>query len=220
MGYIEKDSGLLKQVREDLLWLREEWDQRIGDVSLRNSSGVLRKLLVYDELQKASNMMGHKFMVDYPVVNELRGFGSTEEITFWQAGGGLSHGAHVYSAVQMDRIPSKEERNRLYKKGKKRMEDGDTNVKLSTYVDMPSFIVQGHTISVEQVVKYIVNKLGVHYDPSREDEEDFELLDQVREGRMTADRNAVYYELLSISQTVAESKSSSVLCSEIRDYLI
>ena len=87
--------------------------------------------------------------------------------------------------------------------------------KLSLFMKQISFVISGVKINREEVIKYIANKKGgAHYDDSRkidiigpkgELEKKYSLLDNIHNGTYTADKNAVYYELLSIGQRLIES---------------
>ena len=76
-----------------------------------------------------------------------------------------------------------------------------------------SFVLNGVRISHEDVIKYVANKLGGnHFDPRRkEDEDNYRLLDAVRERIHVLEKDVVYYELLSIGQAVVNSSDVSNL---------
>ncbi len=46
-------SELVRTVKLDIAYLRQQWDQSVDDDSLRRSSPVLRRLIVENDLQRA-----------------------------------------------------------------------------------------------------------------------------------------------------------------------
>jgi len=71
-------------------------------------------------------------------------------------------------------------------------------------------------VSRRELVQYVANKLGgTHIDTKRDfskiKERKFALLDQVREMIRVADKNAIYYELLSIGQSLVQSDDIQTL---------
>jgi hypothetical protein len=74
-----------------------------------------------------------------------------------------------------------------------------------------SFIISRLKINREEVIKYITNKRGgAHFDSSRnistgDSEKKYSLLDNIHMSTSIADKNAVYYELLSIGQRLIAS---------------
>lgn len=70
-------------------------------------------------------------------------------------------------------------------------------------------VVQGIPVPRRVLVKFISNKLGgAHFDASRGaslEERQFALLDEVRERLRLMGKDAVYFELLSVGQTLAAS---------------
>jgi len=102
-------------------------------------------------------------------------------------------------------------------------------VKLAISLRQPSFVIEGILINREEVIKYVSNKLGgAHYDSSRKPrassrgvslEEKYALLDSARNSTMLADKNAIYYELLSIGQRLVNSKDVQQVRKALRGVL-
>ena len=82
---------------------------------------------------------------------------------------------------------------------------------------MPSLCIfaQGKEISRRMLIQYVANKLGgAHWSPGRgKTKQDmlFALLDQVSQNVILADKNAVYFELLSIGQALVNSPDIQTL---------
>lgn len=84
---------------------------------------------------------------------------------------------------------------------------------LSGYLNSLAALVLGHEITRRDVISYVANKLGgAHFDPKREGEAKFALLDKklaVYKPPNRPEATAVYAELLSIAETLSESSDAS-----------
>jgi hypothetical protein len=130
----------------------------------------------------------------------------------------------VFSASIIPRAKTEAEIKADYERGKAVM-GKSYPVKLGAFLKQTSLVVNGVLINREEIIKYVANKLGgAHYDDSRDDstgtgdislEQKYKLLDGVRSGIAVADRNAIYYELLSIGQRVVNSRDVR----QLRKYL-
>lgn len=208
------DHDLIAIVAEDLGYLADEWNQDIDDASLRRASTVLRSLLIEGQLQKVANMLNEEICVMAPEISKQEDELNDPSIVFYQAGGANHKGMQVQFVKQMNRALSSEEIKKNYEK-QKNLIGQSYPVKLSKFMKQTSFMINGVRINREEVVKYIANKRGgVHYDRSRntekpgskgELEKKFSLLDGIHGGIVTADKNSVYYELLSIGQRLISS---------------
>ena len=206
---MKADPDLIKIVKDDIIYLENEWDHEISDNSLRISSSILRRLLIEGALNKVAHMMKIKIRILCPLMYKEIDFDELDDASFWQAGGGRSKGLRAAEITLYDRALSESEIKNMYEGGRKRR--GKTYPeKLSKYLHQPSFVVNGVKINREEVIKYVNNKIGgTHYDPNRKDnklEEKYKLLDKVNESMEVASRNAVYYELVSVGQSIIKSK--------------
>lgn len=211
---MEIDTDLVTIVSEDLDYLADEWNQDIDDASLRRASPVLRSLLVEGQLLKVANMLNEEISVMAPEISKYEAELNDPSIVFYQAGGANYRGMQVQFAKQMNRALSPDEIKESYEK-QKNLIGQSYPAKLSKFMKQISFIINGVRINREEVVKYIANKRGgAHYDSSRrtekhgskgELEKKFTLLDGIHDGSVMADKNAVYYELLSIGQRLISS---------------
>jgi hypothetical protein len=90
-----------------------------------------------------------------------------------------------------------------------------TEGRVSTFrvLGLPAIVSRGERLSRRNVVKYVTNRLGgKHFDSKRKaSEQPYVLLDHVMKSFEILERRAVYFELLSIGQSVAESKDASLL---------
>jgi len=208
------DMELARVVAEDLEYLFAEWNQDIDDASLRRNSLVLRKLLIEGLLSRVAHEVDKQVLVMTPAIGRLITDAELRECRFFQAGGALYKGTIVQSISMISRAKTEAEIKASYERSKESIEK-DYPVKLNVFLKQTSLVVDGVLINREVVIKYVANKLGgAHYDKSREDtkaggnislEQKYELLDKVRSDVTVADKNAIYYELLSIGQRLVNS---------------
>lgn len=208
------DNELIKIVFEDLHYLMDEWTQDIDDASLRRASPVLRSLLIDHQLMKVANMLNEKVNVLLPLISKYDNDFNDPSLVYYQAGGAKYKGIEVQSLVRLNRIKSQEDIKEEFEKQKKYYGQ-NYSIKLTKFMKQASFVINGIKINREEVVKYIANKRGgVHFDSSRKTdksgsgkslENKFILLDGIHNGTIVANKNAVYYELLSIGQRLVGS---------------
>ena len=208
------DIDLIITVSEDLDYLSEEWTQDIDDASLRRASPVLRSLLIENQLMKVANILNEEIKIMAPVISKSDSYLNDPSIVFYQSGGAKYKGVEIQFLTILNRAKSPEEIKADYEREKVAIGQIYPE-KLSLFMKQISFVISGVKINREEVIKYIANKKGgAHYDDSRkidiigpkgELEKKYSLLDNIHNGTYTADKNAVYYELLSIGQRLIES---------------
>jgi len=208
------DINLARVVSEDLDYLFNEWNQDIDDASLRRTSPVLRSLLIEGHLAKISQACGKDLRIMAPVINRVIPEAELKEATYFQAGGAKFKGMEVQSMSFVERAFTDQERKFRYERGRKAI-GKSYPVKLGVFLRQVSFAVNGVLINREEVIKYVANKLGgAHYDNNRKLsstneialDDKYALLDQVHSQIVVADKNAIYYELLSIGQRMINSR--------------
>lgn len=219
------DFKLLETVYEDLTHLSTEWNQDIDDASLRIASPILRRLLIDGMLGSVARMLKKQIQIMAPLICARQKFENISEIAFYQCGGAKYKGTIIQSAYILNRTLSPQERTELYELGKDVI-DKSCPVKLSIFLKQISFVITGIAVNREEVIKYVANKLGgAHYDSKRKISGDtskitlehkYALMDKVRDEIMIADKNAVYYELLSIGQRVMNSRDVQKLRKELK----
>ncbi|MGA4531727.1 hypothetical protein ACPA1H_15390 [Ectopseudomonas chengduensis] len=205
---------LARVVSEDLDFLFSEWNQDIDDASLRRSSPVLRSLLIEGLLGKVAQECGRDLRVMAPAINRVITETELKQNAYFQAGGAKYKGMVIQSTSIINRARTTQEIKENYERTKNVI-GKSYPVKLGVFLRQPSFVVDGTLINREEVIKYVANKLGgAHYDESRKVsagagvtlDEKFTLLDKVRNEISIADKNAIYYELLSIGQRIINSR--------------
>ena len=214
---------LLKLVFEDTSYLFKEWSASVEDDALRRSSNVLRNLLVYDLLGQAAREIGFSEMrILAPDFNS-----SAVEVPpggFFQLGGAISKSITAYHIQFM---PGVAEDPAATEKRSKAIGHPDAKrpLKLGAYLKQPSFIFSdGSTIDHGDVITYVANKLGsAHFDQRRDlakiIDQKYAALDTIRATWEVAERNAVYYELLSIGQCVVTSNDIVKLRKQLKSIL-
>lgn len=201
---------LLQVVKEDLEYLAEEWTQDIDDASLRRASPILRKLLIEKDLYKVAREINEEISVLTPEISKFDNELDDPSIVYYQCGGATYKGLQVQDIKQLNRAKSEAEIKQNYQRGKD-IVGKNYSIKLSKFMKQTAFVIEGTKINREEVIKYISNKKGgAHFDAERKIEKDqlerkYALLDKIFEGNMVAEKNAVYYELLSIGQRLIKS---------------
>lgn len=219
------DINLIKLVAEDLEFLSKGWNQQIDEASLRRASPILRSLLVENKLY----MVGRYFELDIRVMAPEDSGASLDakERVFWQACGGKSNGLEVLSMSMWDRALTDDEIDAMAMSSNKRIGKSHP-VKVSSFLRQTSFVLEGTSINREEVIKYVANKLGgAHYDSTRKEntkpetslDEKYVLLDSVRNQWKITDKDAVYFELLSIGQLLINSRDVQTLRRKIASFL-
>jgi hypothetical protein len=195
-------NELLRITANDLLFLRDEWDQSVSDDSLRRSSPVLRRLLVHNDLQRAWKAAGFEREPVIVTTDLLKNVDDVpmDTIVFASAGGALYNGVELQGALIAKGAPDA---------NRKVGPPPPLEIGLRKFIESPSVIVNGHLIPRRLVVKYVANKMGgAHYDPKRtksEEERQFVRLDRAAADVVILGKNAVYFELLSIGQALVAS---------------
>ncbi len=210
---MEIDYELIKIVAEDLDYMTDEWSQDIDDASLRRASPVLRSLLIEGQLMKVANMLNEEISVMAPLISKYENELEDLSIVFYQSGGAKFKGMKIQFLKKLNRAMTPEEIKVIYEK--KKIIGQNYSLKLTKFMKQVSFMINGIKINREEVLKYIANRRGgAHYDNSRKTkklgskgdlEKKFILLDSVHASTVVADKNSVYYELLSIGQRLIGS---------------
>ena len=209
------DMELMKVVSEDLDYLSDEWTQEIDDPALRRASPVLRSLLIEGLLKKVTNYLNEEINIMTPIVSRFEDKLTDPSLVFYQSGGANYKGMEIQSVSIYNRAQSPEEIKENYNKERDLMGQ-NYPVRLEIFLKQTSFSISGVKINREEIIKFVANKRGgAHYDSRREPEragakgeleKKYMFLDKIINGEMrVADKNAVYYELLSIGQRLIKS---------------
>lgn len=210
------ERELIRVVSEDLAFVAKDWDQSVEDASLRRSSTVLRRLLVEGHFGKAWRALGlekQPRVIAPDLGITIDSVADSGKIMFAQAGGADFRGGAVQSVLVYGDAMSPEEIQRRFAASPERPR---RTFWLSGFLNSPAFVVQGTIISRQQVIQYVSNKLGgAHFDPDRNMQDKverlFAALDQAGLQYSILGKPAVYFELLSIGQVVAQSDDARTL---------
>lgn len=205
-------SELLRFVHDELEYFQLEWKHDMSDASIRRGSASLRTLLHENKLQLAWKYCGFekqpKFLAS--TLSDLDLNLPENDFVFRQAGGAKSFGISVGDVQLFDRSLSAEEIKAMYDAGPK---DGPRLVPLSLveFAGSTSIIISKTKISRIEIILYVCNKLGgAHLDETRKPDKTLEgkfvLLDGYRKNLKLADRDPVYFELLSTVHFLQQSK--------------
>ena len=97
------DKELLELVRDDLNFLRTEWDNEISDSSLRRNSNVIRNLITYNLIDKASKNLGFKYRIESIALKatELSALFPLDKISLYCAGGANFNNVILQSTLEL-----------------------------------------------------------------------------------------------------------------------
>ncbi|HUD44417.1 MAG TPA: hypothetical protein VMR41_02650 [Patescibacteria group bacterium] len=207
----------MRIVKSDLDYIKKMWGGEIDDDSLRRNSTILRQLLI-DEgglLIKIQRMLNVTLYIQAPV-SPLKSE-KLEKITFYSAGSGISHGFEVSSFIIGNYVPSPTESEKMNQNGTK---NNTKKYNLEEFLSAPSIIVNGNIFSRLEVIKFVANKLGgAHLEMDNKKLARMKLLVPVKENDVIANRNAIYFEFLSIGQLLAKSKYTDKLIKKISEII-
>lgn len=197
----------IRIVAEDLDYLRHEWDEEVDDGSLRRTSTVLRRLLVEGELLKAWRdlRMAKQPIVIAPSLEVWLGGIPYNRIAWATAGGAKYRGVEVAGAVEVhgDLPPTWHQRSS--------QSDPERSMSLKRFVESPCIVVRGQQVTRRDIIKYVANKLGGAHpidttrNPTNPQDQKYMLLDSIRDVYTVAEKESIYFELLSIGQCVVRA---------------
>lgn len=203
-------------IAEDIRYLQRTWTGGASDAELRRGSAILRRFLVdggQGLLFRAWREYG--FSGQPTIVGpDLRASAGDDLsiIVLGLAGGGNVGG--TYSAnIVLNKGPETVEPLPV--------EDGTTserNWRLLDFIEAPSIIVAGETVSRREVVKFFANYLGGVHQSDRVRKGDEEMVERIRKigGVVEAFRKeGMMFELLSIGQLVVGSEDIDRLAEAI-----
>jgi hypothetical protein len=188
---------LIRVVVSDLDHLAGTWNQKlVSDDDLRRGSAQLRHLLIEGNLLRAWRAMGFDKQPIIPAPRLESCLQNHASIVIGVAGGGEYEGIKAALALMREAGVESPPANE---------EEVAHPFKLTKFITSCSLVVNGKRIKREEIIKYVANKLGgTHYDQRRL-EPAFSALDNAASAINFLGKNAVYFELLSIGQLVANA---------------
>lgn len=214
------DDYIVKTVLEDLLFLQESWDQTIDDASLRRSSNVLRMLLANGNYGRAWRLVGFEKEPEIlvPSLEKVLAGIPINNVQYAQAGGAICNGMKISSTLRVNFAMSEEQ---IKERGRRGAEADLDTYGLTKFLESPCIVIGGEMIKRRELVLYVANRLGgAHLDVSRDNRKDIErkfwLLDSLNKEVMLANKSSIYFELLSIGQSVVNSRDTAKFIEKAR----
>lgn len=203
-------NDLTGVVREDLRYLKSNWDGEITSEALRRECSVLRRLLINGDLQRAWKAAGFQRepIVSAVCLEACLHVAGGREIVLATAGGALHEGIIATGLLLFIGEHTKEE---IAKLKEQPADPPMMDMPLKAFMQAPAIIFGGRRISRHRLVKYVANKLGSdHHDTKRGNDDEgieFAMLDRLSREIKTliGSHYGVYYELLSIGQALSNS---------------
>lgn len=155
------DRELDITILEDLDHLAELWNtSETKNSAIRNSVHILRRLLIYSDLQKSANSRKFKIIIDAPDVKPFLKATRYGLIEFFQCGGGNVLGVHIAGTV----VHSKRS-NRLERIMREHNPDQRVQLNLTSFLRQQVFSFKGEFVTRSDIIKYVANKAGsAHFD--------------------------------------------------------
>jgi len=220
----QKES--LRIVAADLQYIIKEWNTNIDDDSLRRDCVVLHKLLIECNLGKAWRLVGFSKepKILAPVLETI---GDRKHADFVQAGGARYGGIEIRDLEihRDDSLPSEWAKRGpgIYVEKESSSKRAKKPLYLTEYLNDICIVVEGIEVSRNDLIVYFANTLGgKHIDWQREFKEQskraakFEALDSIFKTMTTANKESIYYQLLSIGQALASSPDTHKLTKKIK----
>ncbi len=152
-------------VYEDIRHLSKLWQRDdVSNSDIRNSSHILRRLLIYNDLQKSANHRKLKLMIEAPNNQALIKGTTNNALEFFQSGGTTVLGVWLRASTVSK--GSNEKLNEIFKDFNP---DEKIELNITSFLRQPVFSFKGQLIARADVIKYVANKAGgPHFDNKRE----------------------------------------------------
>lgn len=216
MGQSDSEKELLEIVASDLQFIKEVWGDEVDDHTIRRSSTILRRLLVENDLHQAWKISGFsgQATIVASTLEPITVVIPFHRIKFASAGGASYKGVQLRGMLLLDFA--------LSDQLAKRLGEGpvpNKKFQLLEFIEDASVIVEGELVKRRQLIKFVANKLGgAHFDPSRSRRKEdrlFGLLEQVASSVELLEKPAIYFEMLSIGQSISQAEDISRLVDRI-----
>lgn len=214
----------LHSVASHLAYLDRAWREDVEDEEIARCSNVLRILLIQGWFRHAWRAAGKGGEPTVCAVDLQAALADRDliEIEYAQAGGVNSYGAGLATPTIHARALGPDEIRARYEKGLAAMTQGlrpfERPYNLTAYLASPSLYARGQFVSRRAIVRYMAHRLGGNHlgRSGHKEEETFDFLDEVSSLRELAGRPALYFEALSIGQTVGQSDDARALRSALK----
>lgn len=155
------DKELDITIYEDLAHLAKLWDTSdTKNADIRNSVHILRRLLIYGDLQKSANSRKFELVIDAPDLKPYIKASRYGLVEFYQAGGANVLGVYVSGSMV-----SKGQSHRLGRIMKEHHPDKVVQLNIQSFLRQQCFSFKGEFVTREDVIKYVANKAGnAHFD--------------------------------------------------------
>jgi hypothetical protein len=213
------DIELLDVVVSDIDFLRNEFTSTVDDHSLRRNSPILRRLLVSGDFHRAWKILGlpGQAIIKAPSIDPLIKLFTLDQIEYATAGGANSPMGVITGVIILKRALSPNEVAKL--NNPPHMKEYE----ILKFVESACAIVRGEKVKRRVLINYVCNKLGgAHFDPKRKNKKNekiYSLLDDVAWRLELVDKPAIYYELLSMGQSLLMSEDLARFSSRAEEFI-
>lgn len=164
---MKPDRELDITILEDLDHLSDLWNtSETKNSAIRNSVHILRRLLIYNDLQKSANSRKFQILIDAPDVKPFIKATRYGLIDFYQCGGTNVLGVHIAGSF----VHSKRS-HRLERIMREHHPDHRVQLNLTSFLRQQVFSFKGEFVTRADIIKYVANKAGsAHFDRKGRDE--------------------------------------------------
>jgi len=211
------DLNLNKKVLEDLMYLKENWNKEIGEVTIRHTSHILRSLLVENDLIKVKNALNVQLRIQ--LSEQMNLTNNKQDYKFYMPSEAtFANKPQIKNFQIINRILSKNEIEQFHKQ----IQNERINlVQISKFCKAIAFLIDGIQITKDELIKYVCNKIGgVHYDTKRNDkilDKKYKLLDSINNSMEVHSSNPVYSATQSIGQNIVNSPDFDNFISKLQE---
>lgn len=211
------DDDALRTVGEDLQFLRDGWGPDIPDPDIRRGGATLRRLLIENAYGQAWRQVGFPKEPKLIAVNLETIVSGIEPHRFGTA---LAAGANFRGVYASGLLTVRASTPPQYPRAPLRPDGypGEQEFTLSAFLASRSGIVDRHSFTRRDVIKYVAHvKGGVHLEGKGRKRE-LELIARMKpfEKRLTFETtDGLFLELVAIAQAVGQSNDASTLIEAI-----
>ena len=215
MNFSKSQKEAMRIVLADLEFIKKEWNNKANDDDLRRFSSTLRQLLI-DEgglIQKIQGWLGLKCYIQSSLNPLLQN--KIEEINFYSAGGAEYNGMRIQEMIELSRALNPDEiKKRFGQQTKPQLQ----KYTLDSYLLVPCIVYEGNVFNRVELIKFVANKLGgAHYEIDPKKMARMRFLDVAKNRYQIGGKSSIYFEFLSIGQTISNGKYIDRLKKKIKD---
>ncbi|AXH98453.1 hypothetical protein DV702_01255 [Sporosarcina sp. PTS2304] len=210
--YTREQIRFLRVVLEDLQYLANDWKEGIEESKIRRDSVILRRLLVNGDYGNAWRLCGYNKSpkLRVPIKDNIK----EDSLIFYQDGGGSSNGIEIQNFAVYNEVLNPDTKI-------SKIDNVKQTLHLDQFLNSDCLVYKGIRYNRQQIIKFVCNKTGgAHISSNKnKDPKDDSLYDLIDDELNILSKNVVYYEMLSIGQSLVNSKDIYKLIKKIKNII-